>query len=183
MDDELMLELKKIMSMTDPENCKKATVRLIHYILTIPSASPRYMPTLKKFVAHAYDILPSSTLPVQLATKFSLPTMRRKSVTFGETQVCKIDPFSHLSTEGRAQKNREKEILGIVNTDLLKKFKPKIHFEDGIPNETKTVPLIDLNFVNRSEFAVFKSGKDINQIGFKIEDIISNPRVLDTTLM
>lgn len=182
MDDELMLELEKTMDMHDEDKCKSSVTKLSRYILAIPSASQRYMPIITKFIKYAYEKLPASSLPMQLTKKFSIPIVRKRKISFGGVEVCRIGNDIYLSEEGKAQKRREESTVNIFNTNLEKKFLPRFSLVEGKPFNTVTVPLINMNFENNILFSPAKSNFKIERLGLDIKDIIKNPNIITDVL-
>jgi hypothetical protein len=179
MDAELIAELTKIMKMTDQEDCKRATIRLIYYMLTIPMPSHEHIPLIAQFLTHSISLLPSSSLPSQLAKKFGIPFVKKKKVSFSSAEVFNIDPNRFSSREAKTQKQRESTTLSIYNTDLFKKFRPKVSFQRGLKFETKEIPLQDLSLCNAYTGVLHSKKKNTVDIPFNLEDIIKNPKVLD----
>lgn len=80
---------------------------------------------LKKFLKIATEILPSSSLPSQLAKKLNINYKRARIVSFSTSSIKHINE-ENMSPEALAQSKREQGVLRINNTDLGRKYTPKI---------------------------------------------------------
>ncbi|KAI5169499.1 hypothetical protein PAEPH01_0769 [Pancytospora epiphaga] len=178
MDLELISELEEVSNKENHQDtAPTGTARLLRYILTLPSISEEHMPLLMKFVRHAFEVLPSSTLPMLVSQKFGLPISRVKKVSFGEVEICTLK--SGLSMEGERQRVRESKSLAITNTDPHKKFRPRGCINKGVRFQTKVVSIFDLSIRNCWNGPLRKSGIGILKFDFTVDDVISSPSLLD----
>lgn len=181
MDEELVAELEKTMGLENCENERRSTVRLIQYMLSIQTVPAVYRPVLERFAVHAFEKLPASGLPILFVEKFNIPVRRRRRVSFGSTKVHEISSKCRESAEAGLQRRREAAVLGLTNTDLFKKFRPKNCIEEGTPCTTVEVSLIDLSVRNACCTGASSGGNgmDVPRLKISLDDVVANPGILD----
>lgn len=178
MDEHLAKELEDILNIENKELQEKSMAKIIFYLLTLPPPSAELTGLLKAFTKKAFEILPSSNLPYQLAKNCSFSNMKKKRVSFSSTSFVEIKTTNKLSREGELQKIRESNTLSLNNTDLATKFVPRDGIIQGLSFDRVNVPL--LNFSNNKfNPELHQATKKFTKVKIELSQILSDPAVLE----
>lgn len=82
MDQNLAIEIRKILDMEDLEVQRIQVTKILGFLESVPLAEPDYLPLIMEFINKAYELLPSSNLPMSVTKKYSFGKRIRK-ISFG----------------------------------------------------------------------------------------------------
>lgn len=182
MNDDLKTEIESILKMDNSDLQRNSAHKIAVYLMTLPPPAPEYMSLLELFVDKLVDILPSSSVPQLLAVKFGIQRRRRAVVMFADTQVYILPSSIILSTEGKAQQQREASTLNLQNTDTRRKFVPRQALTDGLMYKTVNISLMMPNLVNKAIMNVESSSVPLvfSRPKLTVSKILANPSLLRT---
>lgn len=201
MDQELLREIEHILTLDeDLETQKKSLSKVLVYLLTISSPEASHNPLIKKFLSRAFEILPSSSLPQQLAKKLEINVPRKRSISFTTSNIHRLPKQQILSAEGEEQNRRETVIMGMVNLDIHRKFIPTNKITPGLRNTTanisitesllvntfnpKTVNINSCNMKKDTDLKMLKSqNQEITLPNISVDEIIKNPTILKSFIL
>lgn len=183
MDSELQREMEHILSLEeDTEMQSKSLTKVLVYLLSMNSLGDSNYSLLKRFIAKAYEILPSSSLPQQLARKLDLPIERKRSVSFSTSSFHRLESDKLLSAEGEEQKSREaNSIMSITNVDVNRKFTPRMALVPGFKNNVKETSIMQGLLINSYTPSAGNLKKDFKRIlipKISIQQILANPGIV-----
>lgn len=179
MDESLAKEMADILECEDEATQSKCITRLIFYLLTLPPPSRAYHSIVRRFIERAFEMLPSSNLPQQLAKKLGVSEHRRRVVSFLSPTFFPLRSSENLSNEGRVQQARESESLSISNTDPQRRFSPKECFVDGMSFQTRHASLILHSLSNTFMPELKDPARCMAKISFDLDEILQDPSVLE----
>ena len=192
MDNELILEIEHILSLDDDvELQRKSLSKVLVYLLSITLPNGSQNPLIRRFLAKAFEILPSSSLPNQLAKKLEIRIPRKRSITFTTSQYQKLPKQQNLSAEGEEQRRRESGLLSISNIDIHRKFIPVNKIVPGLRNTTTNITITESllsNSLNSNKLLVGENlggrrhDREISLPKISINEIIKNPSILKSFL-
>lgn len=134
---------------------------------------------LQRFCQYVFVNVKGNTRVLDLAEKWGIKVnlKKKKKVTFSQAQ-----PQQHKisqvikSKEGKIQQEREKVKPRQKNQDSKKLFKPTIAYTTLEENQTAMIA----PYQNKPlELMISNNSKPLNSINFTLEDIISNPQMLN----
>jgi len=178
MDENLTAEIESILRTEDLNQQRNSAHKIAVYLLTLPVPSAEHLKLLERFVDKILEILPSSSLPHQLAAKLGMERKRARVVSFSEAQVHIMEDTSMQSAEGRAQEQREAKGLSLQNTDTQRKFVPRQLFTDGLPYNTKKLSRIPSDLKNRVSMAATGVAVRLSRPNVSVESILKDPSAL-----
>lgn len=179
MDEALEREIAVILATEDEDTQIKCITRVMFYLLTLPVPPRAYYPTMERFIQRAFEVLPSSSLPQQLAKKLGVGKCRRKVVSFSTPIFFDLRPSERLSNEGRIQQARESGSLGITNTDSLRRFNPRDHFTEGTDIQTRYISLLPRSLSNAFKPKPNASAKCSAKPSISLGEVLQNPSIME----
>lgn len=179
MDETLAEEITEILTVEDENAQCKYITKIMFYLLTLPVPPRAYHPIIEQLVERAFEVLPSSHLPQQLAKKLGISKRRRKMISFSPPTFFALKSPESLSSEGKAQQARESRSLSIANTDPLRRFSPKDCFIEGMSTLTRHAFLLPCNLSNTFNPELKASIKRSGRPTASLSEILQDPSILE----